>query len=143
MFIGEHHHNLDEKSRLQVPAKWRSEVAAGAVIAKGYDGSLTLYPLAAWEAIAAKLAALPQSRPEVRAYVRQTLASAVDVQLDASGRFVVPPQAREAATLSKEAVLVGLIDHIEIWSAAAWKRAQESDAMSHPELAETLEAFGL
>lgn len=121
MFIGEHRHNLDEKGRVQLPAKWRSKLAEGAVVTKGFDGSLKFYPLEVWQGIAAKLALLPQSQPAARAYVRQTLAGAVDVELDKLGRVVVPPYLRDYASLKKQVVLAGLHDHVEIWNQSAWE----------------------
>ena len=120
MFIGEYHHNIDEKGRLQVPTKWRSSLEGGAVVTKGFDGSLKCYPLAAWSETAEKLSKLPQSQPEIRAYVRQTLAGAVDEELDKLGRLNLPGLLRQFAGMKKETVLAGLHDHFEIWEAGAW-----------------------
>lgn len=143
MFIGEHQHSIDEKGRLQLPVKWRSQLAAGAVITKGFDGSLKFYPLAEWEAIAEKLAALPQSQPSSRAYVRQTLAGAVDVQLDRLGRVLVPGYLREFASLGKATVLAGLFDHIEVWNADAWKKYQAGIDQDTDEFRTTLKEIGI
>jgi MraZ protein len=122
MFIGEYRHSIDEKGRLQIPVKWRSKLADGAVVTKGFDGSLKCYPIEVWAEIAAKLASLPQSQPEARAYVRQTLAGAVDVQLDKLGRVVLPPYLRTFATLRKQVVLAGLHDHLEVWDEESWSQ---------------------
>ena len=143
MFIGEHHHSIDEKGRVQVPAKWRSKLAEGAVVTKGFDGSLNLYPLSEWSEIAQKLAALPQSQPSVRAYVRQTLAAAVDVELDKLGRIVIPPLLKGFANLKKAVVLAGLHDHIELWDTSGWDRYVNSIDGNSPELAATLQNLGL
>jgi MraZ protein len=120
MFIGEHRHSIDEKGRLQVPVKWRSKLAEGAVITRGFDGSLKFYPMTVWQEIAEKLARLPQSQPDARAFVRQTLAGAVDVELDKLGRVIVPGYLREFASLNKAVVMAGLHDHIEIWDEKSW-----------------------
>ena len=122
MFIGEFRHNLDDKGRLQIPVKWRSKLASGAVITKGFDGSLSFYPVDQWEEIAQKLATLPQSEPNARAYVRQTLAGAVDSELDKLGRVVIPGYLREYASLKKQVILAGLHDHLEIWDVDAWNK---------------------
>jgi MraZ protein len=143
VFIGEYHHNIDEKGRVQVPAKWRSRLAEGAVVTKGFDGSLNLYPLSVWSEIAEKLAALPQSQPSVRAYVRQTLAGAVDVEVDKLGRIVVPPLLKGYANLKKGLVLAGLHDHIELWDASTWETYVQSIDGNSPELAATLQGLGL
>lgn len=143
MFIGEHQHSIDEKGRLQVPVKWRSKLAEGAVITKGFDGSLKLYPTAVWQKIAEKLAVLPQSQPAARAFVRQTLAGAVDVELDKSGRIVVPLYLRQFASLSRQAVLAGLHDHVEVWDAATWSDYQSGIDQDSAEFQATLRDIGI
>jgi MraZ protein len=143
MFIGEHRHSIDEKGRLQVPAKWRGQLAEGAVVTKGFDGSLKLYPVALWQEKAAELTTLPQSQPASRAFVRQTLAGAVDLEPDKLGRFVIPPFLRQFASLGKDTVLAGLADHIEIWDVKAWDEYQQSIDPSSPEYVETLTNIGI
>jgi MraZ protein len=143
MFIGEHRHNMDEKGRLQVPVKWRSKLAEGAVLTKGFDGSLKCYPLAVWQGIAERLAALPQSQPEARAYVRQTLAGAVDVELDKLGRMVLPQYLRQYAGLAKQTVLAGLHDHFEIWQDQSWNDYVSGAAIDDPAYAQVLKDMGI
>ncbi len=143
MFIGEHAHSIDEKGRLQVPVKWRSKLAEGAVITKGFDGSLKFYPISVWQGIAEKLAQLPQSQPMSRAYVRQTLAGAVDVELDKLGRVVIPPYLRQFAHLQKQVTLAGLHDHIEVWDAKTWEGYQETIDQGSAEFNETLREIGI
>lgn len=143
MFIGEHQHNLDDKGRLQVPVKWRPKLAGGAVITKGFDGSLKLYPLEEWAVIAERLAALPQSEPNARAFVRQTLAGAVDVSLDKLGRIVVPPYLRQYASIRKQTVLAGLHSHVEVWDADAWANYQDGIDQDTPEFTQTLKEIGI
>jgi MraZ protein len=143
MFIGEYHHSIDEKGRIQVPIKWRSRLAAGAVVTKGFDGSLKGYPLEVWSQIAEKLAALPQAEPSVRAYVRQTLAAAVDVELDKLGRIVLPPLLRSFAGVTKQTVLAGLYDHFELWDAAAWGAYVAGIDGTDPRFTEQLRQIGI
>jgi MraZ protein len=143
VFIGEHRHSIDEKGRLQVPVKWRSKLAEGAVVTKGFDGSLKFYPLSQWQDIAEKLAKLPQSQPESRAYVRQTLAGAVDVELDKLGRLVIPGYLREYASLGKQAVLAGLYDHVEIWSERRWEDYQGGIDRDSESFTQTLKEIGV
>jgi len=143
MFIGEHRHSIDEKGRLQVPVKWRPKLAAGAVITKGFDGSLKFYPISAWQEIAEKLAKLPQSQPESRAYVRQTLAGAVDIELDKLGRVVVPGYLREYAHLSRQVILAGLFDHMEVWDEASWEKYQANIDQNTQEFTEVLKEIGI
>lgn len=143
MFIGEHRHNIDDKGRVQVPSKWRSELAGGAVVTKGFDGSLTLYSRSRWEETAAKLSALPQSQPEARAFVRQTLAGAVDLELDKLGRVLLPTYLREYAGATKQLVLAGLHDHIEIWDEQRWNAYINGIDQGSPEYTQTLKELGI
>lgn len=143
MFIGEHQHSIDEKGRLQVPVKWRSKLAEGAVITKGFDGSLKFYPLPVWGEIAEKLSQLPQSEPSARAYVRQVLAGAVDVELDKLGRVILPPYLRHYAQLKKHATLAGLHNHIEVWDTATWESYQGKIDQDSDEFTQVLKEIGI
>lgn len=143
MFIGEHRHNLDDKGRLQLPVKWRPQLAGGAVITKGLDGSLKFYPLLEWQAEAEKLSKLSQAEPSARAYVRQTLAGATDVELDKLGRVVIPAYLRHYAGLDKAAVLAGLHHHIEVWSEASWSKYLEAINPDTAEFTEVLKEIGI
>ncbi len=143
MFIGEHQHSIDEKGRLQVPVKWRSKLAEGAVITKGFDGSLKFYPLPVWGEIAEKLSQLPQSEPSARAYVRQVLAGAVDVELDKLGRVLLPPYLRQYAHLKKQVTLAGLHNHIEVWDSATWESYQGTIDQDSDDFTRTLKEIGI
>ncbi len=143
MFIGEHRHSIDDKGRIQVPVKWRGQLAEGAVVTKGSDGSLKLYPASLWQDIAADLSNLPQSQPAARAYVRQTLAGAVDLEPDKLGRFVIPSYLRQFASLGKETVLAGLADHIELWDVKAWEKYNDSIDTTSKEYVQTLTDIGI
>lgn len=143
MFIGEHSHNVDEKGRLQVPVKWRSKLAEGVVITKGFDGSLACYPATEWAVKAQALSSLPQSDPNARAYVRQTLAGAVDCELDKLGRVIIPSYLREYAFIKKGVVLAGLNSTFEIWDAARWNEYQQSVDTSTSSFTQSLKEVGL
>ena len=143
MFIGEHQHSIDDKGRLQVPVKWRSKLAEGAVITKGFDGSLKFYPLQEWQEIAEKLSKLPQSESSARAYVRQTLAGAVDVELDKLGRVMVPSYLRQYAHLEKQVTLAGLHSHIEVWDSAVWNRYQSGIDQDSEQFTQVLKEIGI
>ena len=141
MFIGEYHHNIDEKGRLQIPTKWRLKLAEGVVVTKGFDSSLKCYPLAVWTEKAETLAKLPEAQPEIRAYVRQTLAGAADEELDTLGRITVPILLRQFSQLKKGVVLAGLHDHFEIWEASAW--VQYLDSIDAESIQTQLQAVGI
>lgn len=121
MFLGRFAHSLDAKGRLAVPARFREELAAGVVLTRGIDRCLSLYPMAAWLPLAEKVSALPITDPNARNFRRMVFAEAVDLDLDAQGRILVPPELRRYAGLEREAVIVGVHTAIEIWSPEQWQ----------------------
>jgi len=128
MFLGEFDHNIDEKGRLTIPAKYRGELAAGLVVTKAIDACLWLYPQDRWAELAAKIDALPLTDPRAREFRRQVYAGATDAIPDRQGRVILPPGLREYANINNQAVIIGLHDHCEIWNPDRWReRQQRSD----------------
>ncbi len=116
---------MDAKGRLAMPAKHRErlmDVCGGQLVATidTHARCLLVYPMPAWEEIEQKLQALPAFNPKVRNYQRLLLGYASDVELDGSGRFLLPPSLREYAELDKKAVLVGQVNKFELWSEDLW-----------------------
>ena len=138
MFIGEFHHTLDDKGRLAIPVKFRAALAEGAVVTRGLDRSLFLYPKTEWEKLALKLAALPLGQSDTRAFARLMLAGAMDVEVDKSGRVTVPEYLRGYATLTKDVVVTGLYDRLEIWDEAAWNEYSANTERASNDIAERL-----
>jgi MraZ protein len=131
MFIGEYKHNLDDKGRLAIPSKFRKSLARGAVVTRGLDASLFLFPKEEWGKLAQKLASLPLGQSNSRAFARLMLAGAMDVDLDKQGRIVLPEYLRTYASLKKSSVIAGLYNRLEIWDEKKWetyKKKVESDA---------------
>ncbi len=126
MFLGRYAHNLDAKGRLAIPARFREELAEGVVLTRGIDRCLALYPLAAWRPLAEKVAALPLTDADARNFRRLVFAEASDLNLDAQGRILVPPDLRRYAGLEREALVVGVDSSIEIWSPERWQEVEDS-----------------
>ena len=143
MFIGEYSHNLDEKGRLAIPKKFRKELAKGAVITRGLDDCLFLYTNKEWGILAKKLANLPFSQANVRAFARLMLAGAMECSLDKQGRFVIPEYLRNYAGFKKEIVVAGLYNRLELWHAAAWKRYTKQTESTKNDIAEQLGELGI
>ena len=125
MFLGRYHHNLDEKGRLTIPAKFRDVLADGAFLTQGFDRNLRLLTRADFETMSAKINRLSMTDPSIRQLRRLIFANASEVQLDRIGRTLVPQFLREFAGLDSEAVIVGVGEAIEIWSPEVWAE-QES-----------------
>ena len=94
MFIGEYQHNMDEKGRLAIPVKFRLDLKKGAVVTKQVDDCLSVYNRAEWKKYADKIAALPTSKTDARAFARLKLGSAMDVEIDNQGRMLIPEYLR-------------------------------------------------
>ena len=121
MFLGRFSHNLDTKGRLAIPAKFRNALGEGLVVTRGIDRCLSVYPLAAWQALAERISALSISDPDARQFKRMVFAEAMDEELDGQGRIVLPPELRRYAGIDREAVVVGVNTYIEIWDPARWE----------------------
>ena len=143
MFIGEYTHSIDQKKRLAVPMKFRKELGANAVVTRGLDGCLWLYPLKEWEVLADKLGKLPISQVDARGFARAMLAGASEVELDRLGRVLIPDYLKTYALLQKNVVITGLYNRIEIWDEEKW-RAYKSKAEKEVEkMAGELGSFGV
>ncbi|MFA6322354.1 MAG: division/cell wall cluster transcriptional repressor MraZ, partial [Candidatus Buchananbacteria bacterium] len=138
MFIGEYQHNIDEKGRLAVPAKFRKDLKVGAVVTKEVDDCLSLYPKTEWKKYADKIASLPTSKADARAFARLKLGSAMDLEVDNQGRMLIPEYLRKDAGLTKKAVIIGLYNRLEIWSEEKWQAYKNKTASSSSQIAESL-----
>lgn len=143
MFIGEYNHSIDEKGRIAVPTKFRSDLATGAVVTRGLDRCLFLYTKKAWNELAQKLTQLPISQSKSRAFARLMLAGAMDVKPDKQGRINLPEYLQEYAGMSKKVVVAGLYDRLELWDEAAWKKYKNATEKDSNEIAEALGELGV
>ena len=143
MFIGEYHHTLDDKGRVSIPVKFRADLAQGAVVTRGLDRSLFLYTKAEWDRLAQKLAALPLGQADTRAFARLMLAGAMEAEIDASGRVVIPPYLRTYAGLTKNIVLTGLHNRVELWDEQTWDTYRTKTEADGDAIAERLGEYGV
>jgi MraZ protein len=143
MFIGEYHHNIDEKGRLAVPSKFRQDLAQGAVVTRGLDSSLFLLPWEEWGKFTDKLSNLPLGQANSRAFTRLMLAGAMEVKLDKQGRFVIPEYLRKYAGIGKTVVVVGVNNRIELWDKEVWAKYTAQTEEDASNIAEQLGEFGI
>jgi len=121
MLIGEYAHSLDIKGRVNFPAKLREALGARFYITKGLDGCLFVYAEEDWNALGAKIRALPMSKG--RGLQRFFFAGAAEVEPDKQGRVLIPPALREYAELDKDIMIVGTLVRAEIWDKAKWEQS--------------------
>jgi MraZ protein len=143
MFIGEYQHTIDEKGRMAIPAKFRAVLKKGAIVTRGLDNCLFLYTKSEWQALVKKLANLPLSQQRSRAFSRLMLAGAMDVELDAQGRILIPEYLRQFAGLAKNTVVAGLYSRLEIWDRQAWDKYKASTEKESTQIAEELGGLGV
>ncbi|MFV0479522.1 MAG: division/cell wall cluster transcriptional repressor MraZ [Anaerorhabdus sp.] len=141
MFIGEFRHNLDNKNRVIIPAKFREELGDTFVVTKGLDGCLTIYTITQWNALLEQLQKLPNTKREARLYVRSLTAKATECECDPQGRIKLPPYLLEEGSIEKECVIVGVADHVEIWNPKSWEGYCQQADESLEDIAEQLTDF--
>ena len=141
MLMGEYEHIMDEKGRVNIPARLREELGDNFVIARGLDSCLFIYTTEEWAILAEKLRGLPSSKAEARAFLRRFFSGAAEVGLDRQGRVLIPPPLREHASLQKEVIFIGVSNHAELWSKEKWEEYSKEADRSLEDAAEKMEDF--
>lgn len=116
MLMGEYHHNIDEKSRLIIPAKFRSELGERFVITKGLDKCLFVYSETEWNKLMQKVSSLQFTKKNVRAFERTFVGGASLIEFDKQGRINITSPLVHYANIKKECVIIGVSERLEIWS---------------------------
>lgn len=121
MFMGEFTHSIDDKGRLTIPAKFRDELANGAVVTRGFDQNLLIYSTETFQQLTIRARSFTPTDPDNRALLRLAFSGASGDNLDKQGRIHIPPFLRVYAGLETECVVVGVGDYIEVWSLKGWE----------------------
>ena len=119
-FLGTHHHAMDTKGRLVLPATFRELLKEGMVMTIGYDNCLTLQTPSQWKKTLTTLRSLKTSNPRERLFTRLVASNAEPQTLDKQGRISIPQDLREYARLDKDVAVVGAVTRVEIWDAVRW-----------------------
>jgi MraZ protein len=131
---------IDEKLRVAIPKSLREALGASAkgvlYVAPGMDGSLALFTENALAGLAERLAQSSPNAQDVRAFSRLFYARVQGVELDGQGRVRIPPELAELAGLAKDAVLIGVQDHLELWDRERWEQYVKSKQDQFDQLAE-------
>ena len=138
MFFGSYTHNLDEKGRLVIPSKMRDELGLKAYILKGFDGALSIYKESDFQRLVNELQNLPFNKKNSRAYLRIQLASACELDIDRQGRALLPTQLLNKYQIGKEVIVIGALDHIEVWNKKDYETYEKTADSSFEEIAEEL-----
>ncbi|MGY4689725.1 division/cell wall cluster transcriptional repressor MraZ [Salibacterium sp. K-3] len=141
MFMGEHHHNVDDKGRMIIPSRFREGLGETFVITRGMDECLFIYPMEEWERLESRLKSLPFTKKDARAFTRFFFSGAAECELDKQGRVSIPSTLRRYAEIHKECVVIGVSTRVEIWSRDKWEDYFEESRESFSDIAENIVDF--
>lgn len=142
MFMGEYHHNIDDKGRLIIPSKVRGDLGETFIVTRGLDNCLFVYPMDEWEIIIAKYKQLPNTK-DARNFMRFFLSGATECVFDKQGRIKVPIPLINYANLEKDCVIIGVNDRLEVWSKSNWETFISDNEASLSDIADNLFASNL
>jgi MraZ protein len=131
IFVGTFTPRIDDKGRFFLPARFREELSGQLYLTIGQEDCLLVYPAKAFNKLLAELEHAPDTVEEVRRYKRQVGSFASDEVADKQGRVGIPSRLRHYAKLEKDIVVIGVIDHLEIWNPEAWKAYSEENLDSY------------
>ena len=132
--------SIDDKQRVTIPKELRATLASVKgvfYVAPGTDGSLALYDENSFLQIAERLSAASPAARDTRAFGRLFYAQARRVEIDKQGRLRIPPQLVKWAGLGKEAILLGVGDHMELWDVGAWQSYERDKQPRYDEIADS------
>lgn len=121
MLIGQYSHTMDDKNRLSLPAKFRKELGASVVVTRGLDKCLFVYPVKQWKTFTEKLGELSMGQAEARGFSRHMLSGAAEVEIDKSGRILVPDHLKAFASLDARVIVAGVSSRVELWDENLWQ----------------------
>jgi MraZ protein len=145
MIIGEYRHTIDDKNRLSLPAKFRKEMGKKVVITPGLDSCLFIFTVKQWEKISERLSMSESSmlQADNRSFNRYLLGGAVEAEVDAAGRMLLPEHLRNRAKLENKVVFIGVRDRVELWDENVWEGYRKDVEAKADQLAEKLGNAGM
>lgn len=141
LFMGEYRHNLDSKNRIIIPAKIRDALGDKFYLTKGYDGCISLYTEEKFEKMVMDLQKSPYTMASARIYMRELMSKSSECETDSQGRIQLPQVLVKDAALQKACVIIGVVDHVEIWASERWDVYHEQSAAAFEITAESLTEF--
>ncbi|HUU50181.1 MAG TPA: division/cell wall cluster transcriptional repressor MraZ [Nitrospinota bacterium] len=145
MFIGTYYVNLDKKGRLNIPAKFReilNSKYSNRLILINFDNCIVAYPTEEWLILEEKTKSLPTMKKDVRTFMRLLYSGAAECSTDKQGRILIPSYLRESISLDAEAVIIGILNKMEIWSKNMWDSFFEESKEKFEDIAEGLSELG-
>ena len=138
MFFGSFAHTLDEKGHLMIPRKMREELGFKVYIMKGFDGSLSIYTVERYQKLVAEFSSLPFNQRKNRDYLRIQFASTHEMDVDKLGRVQIPTALLNKFNISREVLVLGIGDHIEVWDQKKYEEYESGIKDDFENIAETI-----
>ena len=136
---GTYEHSIDGKGRMFIPSKLRAELSAPFYLAVGSDRCLDIYPQESWDALCAKVAALPSGQA---AKMDVFFANAAKCEPDSQWRIMIPQKLRDYAELGEDVVITGNSNKAKIWSRSRWQEKEQAE-LTPENVAGIMEMLGL
>jgi MraZ protein len=143
MLIGEYIHTMDDKNRISLPVRFRKEMGKKIVVAPGLDNCLSIFTGKEWEKISSRLSESSMLAADNRSFNRFMFGGAVEVDVDAIGRILIPDFLKERANLKEKVAMIGVQNRVEIWNEKAWQSYKGVVAGQADQLAEKLGQIGV
>lgn len=143
MLIGEYTHTIDEKNRLSLPAKFRTEMGKKVVLTPGLDNCIFVFSTTEWKKITEKLSESSMLNADSRSFNRFLLGGAVEAEIDSIGRVLIPDFLKGRAKLTSKVAVVGVQTRVELWDEGAWGKYKQVVEKQADSLAEKLSQVGM
>jgi MraZ protein len=137
-FRGSYQHSIDHKGRVSIPARFRRVLGGEndtVVVLRGLDACVWLYPLEEFQRFEERLRARPLGDEASRRFQRMLLVDSRDETLDAQGRVAIPSRLITHAQLDKDVLVIGLLDHMEIWNPDLFEQYLKSSNRTYEDIA--------
>lgn len=142
MLIGEYIHTIDEKNRMSLPAKFRTELGKKIIITPGLDSCLFIFTIKQWAKVSERLSSADSDlsflKADQRSFNRYMFGRAAEVELDSVGRILIPDFLKDRIGLKNTAAVIGVGDRVEVWNDKTWSQNQDAVSKQASELAENL-----
>lgn len=130
MFFGSYEYNVDEKGRVNIPPKFRNDIGDKLYLIKGYEGCISLYKEQDFQRYITNIQNLPYEKAKVRQHARILLQSVVELSIDKAGRVLIPTKTLKEYEIGRSVLVLGALDHLEIWDVEKWKVYKEENEKS-------------
>ena len=141
--MGEYHHNVDQKGRLIIPSKLRNDLTETVIVTRGLENCLFIYSQNEWQKIIKKLNTLPFTKKDARNFIRMFISGATECEFDKQGRIKLSNPLIDFAEITKECVVLGVSDRLEIWAKEKWNNFFSDNQDNFSDLADNLFDYGI